>query len=511
MGAFGRYLLTMAATVAAMAGGIAIGGEWILFGAGASAIVWLTALLGGYLTGLPRAATTQQRTDNASIPAAVPPVLEAGRSMTAANAPQPSSSARLFLADVTPHARSIWQLPSQPPLPPPPLPTLAQNSTSTRPFSLPPALPPTQTPTQARIAEFMALVEPVRCAASPEGDRQVRRRPAPLSADHFRRHAGIPGFLYVARNSEHRDSVFKVGYTTVAPAERIASLNREFISSSGIGHFRLIHSAPAAEAYDSEQILFELLVRFRISQGREFFCVPEDFLVECLDAVVAQKSEDFSVLNEKRASADDLSVDLIWLYNHGDRVVVAPARVDQLAGWVYVIRNDCHRAETFKIAFSAGDPVEQVRCFNASQRRLTSHIGYNRLVHCLSVRDPSGHVRRLLKELAVHRIDARKAFLRIPLSLLIGSLNSAANNAPLVSEATLPVGSAVGAISVEVVVGAVKSSWKAWTAACQGCGFMLRFTGIIGATEIVGCPVCGQRIRCTLSGRAVSTGAEPSG
>lgn len=193
---------------------------------------------------------------------------------------------------------------------------------------------------------------------------------AQLPADHFRRHIGLPGYLYIARNDEHRTGLYKLGYTTQSAVERVASLNLELRRACDIGSFRLVHSAAASAAYDAEQIGFELLSDFRLTEGREFFLAPEELLIDGVNAAGAQSQGDFRQTDEFLNQARDIGPDITSLRQEDPHTAVEPARGHPNGGWILIARNECHRANTFRIGYTAGDPAKRLHRLNAVQRRL---------------------------------------------------------------------------------------------------------------------------------------------
>ena len=64
----------------------------------------------------------------------------------------------------------------------------------------------------------------------------------------------------------HLPDVFKVGYTTATPRERVKGLNTEQRNrTSQIGFFKLVISRPVIDAYGAEQKLFAAIAQYRVS------------------------------------------------------------------------------------------------------------------------------------------------------------------------------------------------------------------------------------------------------
>jgi hypothetical protein len=132
--------------------------------------------------------------------------------------------------------------------------------------------------TQASGALSPVATVPAQSAPEPVSIQNSRQAQRERSASHFRRHAGMPGFLYVAHNDEYRADLYKLGYTTVHPEKRIARLNQQVRLANDIGQFTLVHSIAVPTAYDSEQRIFEALQALRVAAKREFFVGPSSLL-----------------------------------------------------------------------------------------------------------------------------------------------------------------------------------------------------------------------------------------
>lgn len=123
------------------------------------------------------------------------------------------------------------------------------------------------------------------------GSRSRRRAP-PSDARHFQRHQGVAGWIYAARNEMHLADVFKLGYTTATPEERVKNLNTEQRNrTSQIGFFELVFARPVIDTYGAEQRLFAAIAHHRVSKGKEFFCLPLDELAAEIAAAAAATNE----------------------------------------------------------------------------------------------------------------------------------------------------------------------------------------------------------------------------
>lgn len=509
-----RYAALTVAATATTALGMVLDGEWILVGATVAAYAWISALTSGFLDIRWR-----------SVPESGVPALRPDIPLNTAPSTAPPVTASRDQAQHPPVLAPLTSVPAG-----------APESTTAA------ALLAKTTSTKRQPGQTMAGVEP-SVPLTPTGtvgakDRNThRRRMFRLSAEHFRRHAGLPGFLYVARNSEHREGLYKVGYTTVGGAKRSNSLNLQLRIASDVGRFQLVFSVPAAAAYDAEQLVFEVLDGYRVVPGREFFLASETFLIECVSAVAAQCNDDFGLLNNLRTKVREQAGEAPSDARPEHPSADVPQLLNPAAGWVYIVRNDYHRTDTFRVGYSASDPARRIGRLNAIQRRMTSQIGFYRLVACQSVLEPKGSFVRLLKLIANRRIDPRRAFFNAPLAYLAEALaqvvttdlatreqpgtdppewkskqhvdrpNPKRNIAGDCDTDLAIVGTrnedSAGNVFVQSVSGLISPSWAPWTAGCGRCGVVLRFTGAIGAASVVACPECGLAIVCRVGARAV--------
>lgn len=115
------------------------------------------------------------------------------------------------------------------------------------------------------------------------------------AGSHFTRHATSPGWIYVARNDLHAPDLYKVGYTTVSPRARVASLNRQGEGVTvAVGEFRLLHARQVPRSYTAEQLVFDLLSDHRARQHREFFQAPIQTVLAAVDAVADKMAQEAS-------------------------------------------------------------------------------------------------------------------------------------------------------------------------------------------------------------------------
>ena len=337
--------------------------------------------------------------------------------------------------------------------------------------------------------------------------RPATRRAPPqvVTPEHYRRHAGVPGFLYIAHNDEHRDGLFKMGYTTLSPVSRVASLNKEHQEASDIGKFHLVHSVQAAASYDAEQALFDAIAAQRVARKREFFYSHQDKMIRAANAAAQLTYGDANPLNAIYAESSNWATASQGMAP-GLPTVLIPRRQGTESGWVYVCRNPWHREDTFRVSYTKVDPTPRLQELNSGQRRHTSQIGFYTIVHCGLATQVAEAARRLQIMLAPYRIQGSRVFYRASLPVLqsiIDAVVSAGPSTPNQGDAKLvPIdrksmidtNEKHSPISVELVHGAAHRTWVAWTAACPACRARLRFKGAIGARGNVNCPHCNDLI-----------------
>ena len=337
----------------------------------------------------------------------------------------------------------------------------------------------------------------------PPTARPVARRAPPqvVTAEHYRRHTGVPGFLYIAHNDEHRTGLFKLGYTTLSPQARMASLNKAHEEASDIGVFHLVHSVPVAASYDAEQALFDAITAQRVAERREFFYGSQEALIGAVNAAARLTYGDADPLNTIYADSSTWAT-----ASQGMAPSLSPVRIPPRqgleSGWIYICRNPWHRDDTFRVSFTKVDPIPRLEELNSGQRRNTSQIGFYQIVHCVLASHLKGATHQLQKMLAPYRIRGSRVFYRASLPVLqavIDAVVSAGPTSPNQLDAgiagvngtatTDPTGEH-RPITVEPVHGSVHYSWAAWTADCPACRVRLRFKGQIGARGNVNCPSC---------------------
>lgn len=359
-------------------------------------------------------------------------------------------------------------------------------------------------------------------AAPVSASAQPKQSPAPelRKAIDYQRHAGLPGFLYIARNDEHLDYVFKLGYTTVDPQHRAERLSRQLALSGDIGEFRIVHSVGVTAAYDTEQALFDALVDRRIAKGREFFYADELALF-CAMRAASRLCEGST------AELTDFLDGEPWKHSpmmHKPRVQSCPSTTDlpEARGWAIACRNPWHRPETFRIAFTTRNPQSFIHRLNSPQRVRTSQIGFFDLVICCPVRDLSAAKRVLSRSLAPFKIAGKRSFIRTPLEGLrrafeamtladaAAAVEPTADRGRATDSAARSAGRRSARPEKLIIPRAIdekqEKAWTTWTATCPHCDQLLRFTDRPGTHGDAVCPACGSLFTCFIGKEAVTIG-----
>lgn len=133
----------------------------------------------------------------------------------------------------------------------------------------------------------------------------IKNRSLPES--HFRRHEGIPGYLYIARNEFFGPDLYKVGYTTEKCAQiRINKMNKKFHEggAAALGFFKLAYEKKTLNSYGAEQIAHSILNKYRATPNREHFKAPlEDIIAAVNLAVIKADKAIQKEQNEQQAKA----------------------------------------------------------------------------------------------------------------------------------------------------------------------------------------------------------------
>lgn len=289
----------------------------------------------------------------------------------------------------------------------------------------PVAIPPISMPTGPAYLPPAARPIPDRAARSPA----TRRLPRPiLKPEDFTRNAGKRGFLYLARNPEHWDGLFKVGQTVNHPSIRVGQLNTLHAKHKDIGTFELLDVVEVADAYGAEQVLFLVLSDLRPVLKREFFIADKAYLSKVMRAVADFISGRPDVLNNLYRDLDpnDFPAWPGYVQRHYYR------SVRNARGWVYLARNQYHKADTYLFGSTRNSPQSEVDALNAGQRTDTPQIGFFTVVFALPVRDTKASRTIGWRALAPWKLHGSRSFVRGPLALinraLTDSLHAAAGH-----------------------------------------------------------------------------------
>lgn len=321
--------------------------------------------------------------------------------------------------------------------------------------------------------------------------------------DHYLRHSGVPGFLYVARNPFHQTGLHKLGYTTDSPEARVKMLNEQHGTASDVGRFELVHAVPVSDSYGAENALFDVIADARVIEKREFFFENQDFLIRSLDAVCSFSAGSSNALTDFY----DLSLDRnSWEKLRPVRppAIVVPPQSSPDGGWIFITRTIWHRDNIHRVSRSKNNPLAKLNELNATQRNLTSQLGFYDLAACIAVDDLDSTWTALLPQLTKCRVPSSRVYYDAPLSVLNQFINNVHTDIRQLVQAICAPEQTKNLISVEKVKGPRSASWAAWTAPCPFCGIILRFKGIVGASQMVKCPECHQSMNCHQGSQAVS-------
>lgn len=256
-------------------------------------------------------------------------------------------------------------------------------------------------------------------------------------AEHFERHLGVAGQLYIARNDHHRPDLYKLGYTTIPIEGRMRFLNEEHDNDTHVGEFRAIDAVPVAGAFEDEQLLFEVLVAYRVAPGREFFLVPLETARLAMRAVSDYSLGNAATISEGLPALSPAPVELLGLRSIRAGAVVPTPQWH--GGWVVILRNECHAPDTFRMGCTTQDPHDYLDRINAPQRRHTSQIGFFVGAAWIECTDPTLVAPRALSSLAAVRIG-RTSFVCAPLGTIVAAVRYvAAEAAPRIQSAALRI------------------------------------------------------------------------
>ncbi len=249
----------------------------------------------------------------------------------------------------------------------------------------------------------------------PNSTRPARRAPRPTAED-FERHLGKLGWLYAARNPLHREGLYKVGQTVTGVDGRMRSLNEEFCGTAHAGEFREVFDVPVLSAYGDEQRLFAMLKEYRVSNGCEFFMLPEEFLKQAMDEVAAASRGDsvdtLRPLHRRPAVPAEIA-----LVQRGAPSTGKSHSTSTSGGLVLILRNEAYRPDIYRLSYTAAGTFEYKARLDAEQRRHTSQIGFFSIVETWLCPNPRSVLGSVFTELNRYRLG-RSSFIDIPLERL---------------------------------------------------------------------------------------------
>ena len=187
--------------------------------------------------------------------------------------------------------------------------------------------------------------------------------------------------------------------------------------------------------------------------------------------------------------------------------ILIPPQISPDGGWIFITRTMWHRDNIHRVSQSKNNPLAKLSELNATQRNLTSQLGFYDLVACIAVDDLVGTWARLSPQLTKYRVPSSRVYYDAPLSILSQLLDDVHTAIRQPVKSIFSPEQTENLISVEKVKGAPSASWAAWAAPCPFCGITLRFKGVLGASQILKCPECHQSMNCHQGSQAVSVRA----
>jgi T5orf172 domain len=362
------------------------------------------------------------------------------------------------------------------------------------------------TNTQAtEISQHPAFAAENGTESTPE-KKPKKRTTKIFDPDHYLRHSGVPGFLYAVRNPFHQTGLYKLGYTTDSPEARMKMLNEQHGTASDVGRFELVHAVPVSDSFGAEKALFDVIADARVIEKREFFFENQDFLIRSLDAVCSFSAGSSNALTDFY----ELSLDRdSWAKLRPVRppAIAVPLRSSPDGGWIFIARTMWHRDNIHRVSYSIKNPLKKLHELNTAQRNLTSQLGFYDLVACIAVDDLAGTWAALSSQLTKCRVPSSRVYYDAPLPILSQLLDDVQTYLRQPVQSMCDPEQTENLISVEKVKGLRSASWAAWSAPCPFCGIILRFKGIVGASQMVKCPECHQSMNCHQGSQAVSVRA----
>lgn len=265
---------------------------------------------------------------------------------------------------------------------------------------------------------------PVRSAGVPRTPRPI---PPVLKPEDFQQNAGKRGYLYLARNPEHWDGLFKVGQTIHHPSRRVTELNKQHAKHKDIGLFDLLEVVEVVDAYGAEQVLFKVLNDLRPVQGREFFIADQGYLSMVMHAVADFIRGRPDALNRLYRDLDPQQFPS-WpgriprYIHHG---------VGRAKGWVYLARCQYHFADTYLFGATSSHPETALRVLNEGQKQGTPQIGFYTMVFALPVSNTTASRTIGWRAMSTWKLKGSRSYIRGPLEqisrALTDSLSSRGN------------------------------------------------------------------------------------
>jgi hypothetical protein len=95
-----------------------------------------------------------------------------------------------------------------------------------------------------------------------------------------------PGTIYVMRSGSHSNDVYKIGLTRRTPAERAVDLS----SATGVpSAFEVLATWKTGDVAAVEREVHKKLKRYRVSNRREFFCLPISMIISTINGIAGHK------------------------------------------------------------------------------------------------------------------------------------------------------------------------------------------------------------------------------
>jgi hypothetical protein len=358
------------------------------------------------------------------------------------------------------------------------------------------------------------------------GDRPRPALTPSAVEDTYRRNAGRPGFIYAARNGEHVPGLYKIGQTHHQAAVRLAELNRDHAALGGAGTFGLLAYEATPDAFNTEQLLHDMLRSRRASPTREFFWASADEI----RAFMRQATE------QARRGAWTLPPDLnLAAPDPAWQMKQAPLSPDQApesgdVGWLAVLANSAYRSGLYRLMGGSTPPGRRARLLNEEASVRPVGIGNWQVAHEERVAHPQIAFETLKRAMAPKAFPSGTNFFEAPLEDLVLVLGEVASRfpppsakagprvavaAPAPPEPRLPsrrpspappswtaeIERGQGVVgpdetfTVTVVDGYVRQDQRPWTTECGACGLELMLHARIGDVGLVRCPKCGHEDR----------------